>query len=83
MTPDRLFSLCNSFALLGWCPGTRADFKLRLEKAIVIRIILETPDEFRSSVGAFTTPTERVHITVLFKRLEGIVSNTTSILPSD
>jgi hypothetical protein len=63
----------DMFASIGvqinWRAGTRSDFELRHEKAIAIRLTLETPGGFGVTTGAFTVPTEGVHITVLYNRL--------------
>ena len=52
-----------------WRAGQRAESQLLQEEAIAVRLTLNTPDEFKTSVGAYTTPGEGVHITVLYKHL--------------
>ena len=54
---------------LDWRAGRRAESQLLREGAIAVRLTLDTPVEFRTSVGAFATPTEGVHVTVLYKHL--------------
>lgn len=54
---------------INWRAGARLDAQLVREHAIAVRLTLENPQGFKSSVGAFTAPTEGVHITVLYNRL--------------
>jgi len=54
---------------IDWRAGVPAEPQRLREKAIVVRLTLETPTGFRPTVGAFTIPTEGVHITVLYNRL--------------
>jgi len=54
---------------INWRPGQRAESQLLREGAIAVRLTLDTPDEFKTSVGAFATPSEGVHITVLYEHL--------------
>jgi len=63
----------DMFAGLGvrieWRAGQRAESQLVREKAIAVRLTLDTPEEFKTTVGAFATPSEGVHITVLYQHL--------------
>jgi hypothetical protein len=52
-----------------WRVGQRTESQLLREGAIAVRVTLDTPDEFKTSVGAFATPSEGVHITVLYQHL--------------
>jgi hypothetical protein len=52
-----------------WRAGQRAGSQLLQEGAIAVRLTLNTPDEFKTSVGAYTTPGKGVHITVLYQHL--------------
>ena len=54
---------------IDWRAGQRAESQLLREGAIAVRLTLDTPDEFKSTVGAFATPSEGVHITVLYQHL--------------
>ena len=54
---------------IDWRAGQRAESQLVRERAIAVRLTLDTPDEFKTSVGAFATPSEGVHITVLYEHL--------------
>jgi hypothetical protein len=54
---------------IDWRAGARAESQLIREKAIAVRLTLEDPQGLNPSVGAFTAPTEGVHITVLYCRL--------------
>jgi hypothetical protein len=52
-----------------WRAGQRSESQLLRERAIAVRLTLDTPAEFKTSVGAFATPSEGVHITVLYEHL--------------
>ena len=52
-----------------WRAGQRSGSQLLREGAIAVRLTLDTPDEFKTSVGAFATPSEGIHITVLYEHL--------------
>jgi hypothetical protein len=52
-----------------WRAGQREESQLLREGAIAVRLTLDTPDKFRTSVGAFAMPSEGVHITVLYEHL--------------
>jgi hypothetical protein len=54
---------------IDWRAGQRAESQLVREGAIAVRLTLDTPEEFKPSVGAFATPSEGVHITVLYEHL--------------
>lgn len=54
---------------IDWRAGQPAESQLLREGAIAVRITLDTPDEFKPSVGAFAGPYEGVHITVFYKQL--------------
>jgi len=54
---------------IDWRWGQPADSQLLREGAITVRLTLDTPEEFKPSVGAFAGPYEGVHITVLYKHL--------------
>jgi hypothetical protein len=54
---------------IDWRAGERAESRLISERAIAVRLTLENPEGFKPTVGAFTAPTEGVHITVLYNRL--------------
>lgn len=63
----------NMFSSIGvkidWRAGMRPDAQLVREHAISVRLTLEDPQGFKPSVGAFTAPSEGIHITVLYNRL--------------
>jgi len=52
-----------------WRAGHRSTPQLLREGAIAVRLTLDRPAEFKTSVGAFATPSEGVHITVLYEHL--------------
>jgi hypothetical protein len=52
-----------------WRVGRRSESQLLQERAIAVRVTLDTPGEFKSSVGAYAVPSEGVHITVLYEHL--------------
>jgi len=52
-----------------WRAGQRPDSQLLQERAIAVRLTLDTPDKFKSSVGAYAVPSEGVHVTVLYQHL--------------
>jgi len=52
-----------------WRAGQREESQLLRERAIAVRLTLDTPDKFRTSVGAFAMPSEGLHITVLYEHL--------------
>ena len=54
---------------IDWRLGMRAEPQLRREHAIAVRLTLENPQGLNPSIGAFTYPSEGVHITVLYNRL--------------
>jgi hypothetical protein len=56
-------------ARIEWRAGQRSASQLLREGAIAVRLTLDTPAEFKTSVGAFATPSEGVHITVLYEHL--------------
>jgi hypothetical protein len=54
---------------IDWRAGQRADSELLRERAIAVRLTLDSPGELKTTVGAFATPSEGVHITVLYQHL--------------
>jgi hypothetical protein len=52
-----------------WRAGMPTGTRLRREHGISVRLTIEDPKEFRSTVGGFTVPAEGMHITVLYNRL--------------
>jgi hypothetical protein len=54
---------------IDWRPGQRADSELLRERAIAVCLTLDTSSELRTTVGAFATPSEGLHITVLYQHL--------------
>lgn len=52
-----------------WRADQRSESQLLREGALAVRLTLDTPAEFKTSVGAFATPSEGVHITVLYEHL--------------
>jgi hypothetical protein len=52
-----------------WRAGQRSGSQLLREGAIAVRLTLDTPAEFKTSVGAYAVPSEGIHITVLYEHL--------------
>jgi hypothetical protein len=50
-----------------WRAGQRTEFQLLREGAIAVRLTLDTPSQFKTTVGAYAVPSEGVHITVLYE----------------
>jgi hypothetical protein len=59
---------------IDWRAGARSESQLIREKAIAVCLTMEDPHGLTPSVGAFTVPTEGVHITVLYYRLAWVAS---------
>jgi hypothetical protein len=54
---------------LDWRAGQRADSQLLRGRAIAVRLVPDTPDQFKASVGAFAVPTNGGHVTVLWAHM--------------
>jgi len=52
-----------------WRAGGHPESQLLQEQAIAVRLTLDIPGEFKSSVGAYAVPSEGVHVTVLYTHL--------------